>query len=57
MSNRAEIERFVKDPSLLVALCREVRSKGVVVFFASQSLNDHQQRFFNFQPDSGTHSG
>ena len=28
---------------------REGRSKGVVVFFASQSPNDYQQKFFNFQ--------
>jgi type IV secretory pathway VirB4 component len=30
-------------------ITREGRSKGVVVFFASQSPNDHQQKFFNFQ--------
>lgn len=28
---------------------REGRSKGIVVFFASQSPNDYQQKFFNFQ--------
>ena len=28
---------------------RNVGSKGVVVFFASQSPNDYQQKFFNFQ--------
>ena len=30
-------------------IIREGRSKGVVVFFASQSPNDYQQDFFNFQ--------
>ena len=30
-------------------IIREGRSKGVVVFFASQSPNDYQQKFFNFQ--------
>jgi DNA sulfur modification protein DndE len=33
----------------LQRLIREGRSKGVVVFFASQSPNDYQQDFFNFQ--------
>jgi len=30
-------------------IIREGRSKGVVVFFASQSPSDYQQKFFNFQ--------
>ena len=30
-------------------IIREGRSKGIVVFFASQSPNDYQQKFFNFQ--------
>jgi type IV secretory pathway VirB4 component len=33
----------------LQRIVREGRSKGVVVFFASQSPNDFQQPFFNFQ--------
>jgi hypothetical protein len=33
----------------LQRIIREGRSKGVVVFFASQSPNDYQQKFFNFQ--------
>ncbi len=33
----------------LERIIREGRSKGVVVFFASQSPNDYQQKFFNFQ--------
>lgn len=33
----------------LQRIIREGRSKGVVVFFASQSPNDYQQQFFNFQ--------
>ena len=33
----------------LQRIIREGRSKGIVVFFASQSPNDYQQRFFNFQ--------
>ena len=33
----------------LQRIIREGRSKGVVVFFASQSPNDYQQDFFNFQ--------
>lgn len=33
----------------LQRVIREGRSKGVVVFFASQSPNDYQQKFFNFQ--------
>jgi DNA sulfur modification protein DndE len=33
----------------LQKIIREGRSKGVVVFFASQSPNDYQQKFFNFQ--------
>ena len=33
----------------LQRIIREGRSKGVVVFFASQSPNDDQQDFFNFQ--------
>ena len=33
----------------LERIIREGRSKGIVVFFASQSPNDYQQRFFNFQ--------
>lgn len=33
----------------LQRIIREGRSKGVVVFFASQSPNDFQQPFFNFQ--------
>jgi DNA sulfur modification protein DndE len=33
----------------LQRIIREGRSKGVVVFFASQSPNDFQQEFFNFQ--------
>lgn len=33
----------------LQRIIREGRSKGVVVFFASQSPNDYQQPFFNFQ--------
>lgn len=33
----------------LQRIIREGRSKGVVVFFASQSPNDYQQEFFNFQ--------
>lgn len=33
----------------LQKIIREGRSKGVVVFFASQSPNDYQQEFFNFQ--------
>lgn len=33
----------------LEKIIREGRSKGVVVFFASQSPNDYQQKFFNFQ--------
>lgn len=33
----------------LQRIIREGRSKGVVVFFASQSPNDYQQEVFNFQ--------
>jgi|SRR5579872_842622 len=33
----------------LQRIIREGRSKGVIVFFASQSPNDFQQKFFNFQ--------
>lgn len=33
----------------LQRIIREGRSKGIVVFFASQSPNDYQQKFFNFQ--------
>jgi hypothetical protein len=33
----------------LQRIIREGRSKGIVVFFASQSPNDFQQDFFNFQ--------
>jgi type IV secretory pathway VirB4 component len=33
----------------LQRIIREGRSKGIVVFFASQSPNDYQQEFFNFQ--------
>jgi DNA sulfur modification protein DndE len=33
----------------LQRIIREERSKDVVVFFASQSPNDYQQKFFNFQ--------
>lgn len=33
----------------LQRIIREGRSKGVVVFFASQSPTDYQQKFFNFQ--------
>src|SRR5207237_4102790 len=33
----------------LQRIIREGRSKGIVVFFASQSPNDYQQDFFNFQ--------
>ena len=33
----------------LQRITREGRSKGIVVFFASQSPNDYQQKFFNFQ--------
>ncbi|MGA7651060.1 MAG: DndE family protein [Terracidiphilus sp.] len=33
----------------LQRIIREGRSKGMVVFFASQSPNDYQQKFFNFQ--------
>ncbi len=33
----------------LEKIIREGRSKGVVVFFASQSPSDYQQKFFNFQ--------
>lgn len=35
--------------AFLQRIIREGRSKGVVVFFASQSPNDYQQKFFNFQ--------
>lgn len=33
----------------LQRIIREGRSKGIVVFFASQSPNDYQQKYFNFQ--------
>jgi DNA sulfur modification protein DndE len=33
----------------LQRIIREGRSKGIVVFFASQSPHDYQQEFFNFQ--------
>jgi DNA sulfur modification protein DndE len=33
----------------LQRIIREGRSKGIVVFLASQSPNDYQQKFFNFQ--------
>ena len=33
----------------LQRIIREGRFKGIVVFFASQSPNDYQQKFFNFQ--------
>src|SRR5690606_20241381 len=33
----------------LQRIIREGRSKGIVVFFASQSPKDYQQKFFNFQ--------
>ncbi len=33
----------------LQRIIREGRSNGIVVFFASQSPNDYQQKFFNFQ--------
>lgn len=35
--------------TFLQRIIREGRSKGIVVFFASQSPNDYQQKFFNFQ--------
>jgi DNA sulfur modification protein DndE len=35
--------------AFLQRIIREGRSKGIVVFFASQSPNDYQQKFFNFQ--------
>lgn len=38
-----------QDNIFLQRIIREGRSKGVVVFFASQSPNDYQQKFFNFQ--------
>ena len=37
-----------KNP-FLQRIVREGRSKGIVVFFASQSPSDYQQEFFNFQ--------
>ncbi|HOH66786.1 MAG TPA: DndE family protein [Sedimentisphaerales bacterium] len=37
-----------KNP-FLQRIIREGRSKGIVVFFASQSPSDYQQDFFNFQ--------
>lgn len=33
----------------LQRIMREGRSKGIVAFFAGQSPNDYQQKFFNFQ--------
>jgi len=33
----------------LQRIIREGRSKGIVVFLASQSPNDYQQKFFDFQ--------
>jgi DNA sulfur modification protein DndE len=33
----------------LQRIIREGRSKGIMVFFASQSPSDYQQKFFNFQ--------
>lgn len=33
----------------LQRIIREGRSKGIVVFFASQSPSDYQQKYFNFQ--------
>ena len=40
---------LAKKNIFLQRIIREGRSKGVVVFFASQSPGDYQQDFFNFQ--------
>ena len=45
-----EAHNYLNQKNLfLERIIREGRSKGVVVFFASQSPNDYQQKFFNFQ--------
>jgi len=45
-----EAHNYLSQKNLfLQRIIREGRSKGVVVFFASQSPNDYQQKFFNFQ--------
>jgi hypothetical protein len=45
-----EAHNYLSQKNLfLERIIREGRSKGVVVFFASQSPNDYQQKFFNFQ--------
>jgi len=45
-----EAHNYLSQKNLfLQRIIREGRSKGIVVFFASQSPNDYQQKFFNFQ--------
>lgn len=45
-----EAHNYLNQKNLfLQRIIREGRSKGIVVFFASQSPNDYQQKFFNFQ--------
>ena len=45
-----EAHNYLSQKNLfLERIIREGRSKGIVVFFASQSPNDYQQKFFNFQ--------
>lgn len=39
----------IRRPFFGSAIRNLYRSKGVMVFFASQSPNDYQQEFFNFQ--------
>jgi DNA sulfur modification protein DndE len=45
-----EAHNYLRQKNLfLQRIIREGRSKGIVVFFASQSPADYQQEFFNFQ--------
>ena len=45
-----EAHNYLSQKNLfLQRIIREGRSKGIVVFFASQSPNDYQQKFFDFQ--------
>jgi len=45
-----EAHNYLRQKNIfLERIIREGRSKGIVVFFASQSPNDYQQKFFNFQ--------
>jgi len=45
---KEKIDQYLKS-GFAQKIIRESRSKGIVVFFASQSPADYQQKFFNFQ--------